>query len=295
MLSDENEIDKSSEIKTEETDKNTEIDIRNEDKNSAKPDSTSSIIPAKKPRGFFRSFLFYIFNLSLITIFFFIFISSASYFTLWYFIRGEEIEIPNLIGVDINNVLTNVQSLELSVKLDKYEFSEVVPKGHVVSQYPYPGTKAKKGSPIKIIISKGSSLLKVPYVIGENYLSAEVKIRAAGLKVGNHSYINGEKATRDKVIAQDPLPLVGVPKDDPVNLLINIGPAVKKLMMPDLTPYTLTEAKGVLSKNGLNVIKIERRRTSDKPPGMVLEHIPKAGTPITSETSILLIISVLEE
>jgi len=245
----------------------------------------------KKKSAQINAFLFFIFNLSMITILVFALLAGTSYFTLWYFIRGEEVKIPNLIGLDVNTVLTRLQPIGLGAKLDNYEYSELIPNGCVLSQYPYPGTKAKRGSPVKIVLSKGSSLIKVPYIIGENYLSAEVKLRTAGLKVRHHSYIFSEEVGRDVVIGQDPLSQSGVPKDYPVNLLISMGSPPRKLAMPDLTKYTLQEAKEILTRIGFSVPNIERRKSGEKPAGMILEQVPKAGTPVTPQTSILLVIS----
>lgn len=244
-----------------------------------------------KKRGFFKSLFFYAFYLMTITIIFSGILASASYFTVWYFIRGEEIKIPNLVGLEMNQVLTTLQPFGISVKLDKYEYSEIVPAGKVITQYPYPGTNAKKGSPVKLTISKGSPLIKVPNLVGDLYTNAEVKIRAAGLTVGNHSFIMGDQVNKDKVISQDPLPQSGVPKDFSINLLINTGAEAKKIVMPDLSSFTINEATEILLKNGIKSINSERRKSAEKSSGMVIEQNPKAGTLITPETTIQLIIS----
>ncbi len=244
-----------------------------------------------KHKSIFRSFIFYIFNLFFIFVLFSVIVGIGGYFTVLHFIKGEVIEIPNIIGKDIDEALKILQPLQLPLKLDDYEYNELVPVGNIISQYPYPGTNAKKGSPVKIVISKGSPLISVPNLIGESALSAEVKIRGAGLKVGNHSYIYGEQSTKDKIIGQDPLPMTGVKKDHQVNLLINTGPLEKKIIMPDLSNSTLTEAQEILNKIGIKIISIDRRKSTEKPEGMILEQNPKPGNFIQPETQVVLVVS----
>lgn len=256
-----------------------------------KPEPAIMFEKPRHRRSKFAKFIAYIIKVLFITAVFFGLLTSASYFSVWYFITGEEIEVPNLIGYEINQVMTTLKPLGASVKLDNYEYSELIPEGHVISQYPYPGTKSKKGSPMKIVLSKGSPLISVPALIGENYLSAEVKIRAAGLKVGNHAYIYSADASRDKIISQDPLPLTGVPKEYKINLLIEGGARAKKTLMPDLKSFTFAEAKDILNRIGIELINIERKKSTEKAAGMILEQSPEPGIPITPQTEIKLVIS----
>jgi serine/threonine-protein kinase len=86
--------------------------------------------------------------------------------------------------------LADVQLKALKVE----EFSETVAAGQVIRLDPGEGASAERDSTVKVIVSKGPDLVKVPSVNGKSSDDAAAAIRAAGLEPGDIHGKAGGKA-----------------------------------------------------------------------------------------------------
>jgi beta-lactam-binding protein with PASTA domain len=239
----------------------------------------------------FRSFLGFLFRLAVTVIVVFIVLTTISYLTIRHFISGEEVVVPNLVGMAPGEALERLQSLNLSIKLDKREYSEIVREGDIISQYPFPGTPAKAGAHVKVVLSKGPTLIHVPDLRGESYLNAGVKLRAIDLQVGNTSYLYSPEVKKGNVISQDPLPQSGVPRNYAVNLLVSNGPRPRLFLMPSLVNSTLKEAQSLLAKLDLTISQVSEKEQHGVQKGIILSQSPPAGTAVSNDTKIRLVVA----
>ncbi|GAF69066.1 unnamed protein product [marine sediment metagenome] len=199
--------------------------------------------------------------------------------------------MPNLVGISPNEALEKLRPHNLSLKLDQKEYSEIVREGDIISQYPFPGTRAKAGAAVKAILSKGPTLIQVPDLRGERYLNAGVKLRALDLQVGKTSYLYNDEVKKGHVITHDPLPQSGVPRKYAVNLLVSSGPPPRTFPMPDLVNSTLKEAQSLLAKLNLTIDQITEKEQPGAEKGIILAHSPPQGTPVSNETKISVVIA----
>jgi serine/threonine-protein kinase len=83
----------------------------------------------------------------------------------------------------------------VQLKAQKVEaFSETVPAGQVIRLDPGEGAAAERDSTVKVVVSKGPDLVKVPSVNGKTGDDAAAVIRAAGLEPGDIHGKAGGKA-----------------------------------------------------------------------------------------------------
>ncbi|MDQ2649387.1 MAG: protein kinase [Actinomycetota bacterium] len=81
------------------------------------------------------------------------------------------------------------------------EFSETVPAGQVLRLDPGEGAQAKRDSTVKVIVSKGPDLVKVPSVNGKSADEAAAIIRGAGLVPGEvHGRAGGKAFDTDPAV-----------------------------------------------------------------------------------------------
>jgi len=66
-----------------------------------------------------------------------------------------------------------------------------VPKGSVISQAPSAGTTLFKGDEVKLVVSKGPVMVKVPDVSGKQADEAEQILRTAGFDVKRENALGG--------------------------------------------------------------------------------------------------------
>lgn len=68
---------------------------------------------------------------------------------------GKFIEVPNVIGMNVNEAKTKLENLGLTLyKIDEVEKYESLPSGIVLYQYPFPGAKVAQGALILLRITK---------------------------------------------------------------------------------------------------------------------------------------------
>lgn len=153
---------------------------------------------------------------------FFVLLVGASYSVLGYFIRGDVIVAPNVIARPVNEALAVLAKDDLYLELDFEEPSDTLAEGEILSQHPKPGTKVKKRTAIRVVISSGNRQVTLPEeLIGLNRLEAGIRLRTLGLEVGNTAYLRTVGPEGDIVLAIDPPPGTGVPPGSPINLLVS--------------------------------------------------------------------------
>ena len=68
---------------------------------------------------------------------------------------GDYVTVPNVVGLDSELAFKELRSKDLEWD-SKYEDSDTVPEGEIISQDPVKGIKVKKGDTVKLIVSKGA-------------------------------------------------------------------------------------------------------------------------------------------
>ncbi len=94
----------------------------------------------------------------------------------------DVVEVPKVKGLSPEEATT---LLETNFTVTRVEIASDVKKGIVTGTDIKSGEKIKKGSPIRIYVSKGVQILEVPNVINMSVLEATAKLRAAGFSIGN--------------------------------------------------------------------------------------------------------------
>ena len=72
-------------------------------------------------------------------------------------IKKTEIPAPNIAGYRVEKAiaLLHEKGLDLSLKIEKLEYSNLVEEGEIISQYPRAGTFVKSGTELRgLLVSK---------------------------------------------------------------------------------------------------------------------------------------------
>ncbi|MCX7625262.1 MAG: PASTA domain-containing protein [Candidatus Sumerlaeaceae bacterium] len=155
------------------------------------------------------------------------------------YVRTPEVVVPNVKGMKLVDAFDALGQKKLGLLKERVEPNSLVAPGEIIEQKPPPGTKAKQGTVVRVVVSSGRANYIVPDVIGERRENAENKIRGAGLEVGDISYLESETVPRDCVISQNPEPNKGLQQPAPVHLLLSKGPprtSTATLPSPSPTP-----------------------------------------------------------
>jgi eukaryotic-like serine/threonine-protein kinase len=167
----------------------------------------------------------------------------------------------------------------------RYEFSDDVPVGLVISQSPDAGDKIERGNAVRITVSFGREKVVVPDVRGKDEAEAVAELTEAGLRA-NPVEINSEQEV-DTVIAQEPRPGAKVPKNTRIRINVSSGP--KPIAVPSVLGQAVESATSTLQAAGFSVAR--KDVDDDQAAGIVIAQNPEGGTAIARGSRVTLTVS----
>ena len=186
---------------------------------------------------------------------------------------GRTVNVPSVVGKDTTSAIVQLKDAGLEIKVERQEHHPTVPAGSIISQSPPAGNAVKKGRDILVVVSLGSEEITVPKITGENFRRGQILLKQAGLVLGEVQRVP-HTAPREEVVQQDPLPGTILQKGAGLDLLVSDGPRPAKLIMPDLTGMTQTEAASALKPLAVTLVADGK--------GTVGTQDPKPGYPVIS-------------
>lgn len=136
---------------------------------------------------------------------------------------GEELEMPNLRGLNQSDAIDKLQQMGLRLG-SAYETFSDEDSGTVISQDPRSGTRISKGQTVDITVSKGQKIKKVsvPDVKGVPVDRARTIIESSSLSVGGTSEQESTQAA-GTVVSQSPAAGTEVDAGSSVRLVVSSG------------------------------------------------------------------------
>lgn len=207
--------------------------------------------------------------------------------------RQEEVKTPDVTGMDLVSTIDALNQRGLLLKVERSEPHVSVPKDSVISQTPAPGTGIKKGRPVRVVVSLGSSESMTPNIIAEHFRKAEIMIRQAGFLPAEVSRVHSDSVERDRVIAQDPAAYMPLEKGGKISMLVSAGKRQSRFVMPGLAGKKAEEAVKAVDRMGLHhrIVYKTSRETAASKERIVTGQKPGAGHPVSSDDVVEIIVS----
>ncbi len=205
---------------------------------------------------------------------------------------NKKIEVPSLKGMKYDEASDELDSLNLKIEKGDDVYSAEIEKGKIVSQSPIAKTKVKKGSKIKVNISKGKKAGLVPDLIGKTYNDADISATLSqyGFVLGNVTYDESEKYDEGIIINQTPSAGSTSRAGSAINIVVSKGKK-EKSKVPTLTGLTADQAVQALNKEGLQVGDISYEESNVYGKDFVMWQQYSAGTELKKGTSVSIKIS----
>ncbi|ELC8372225.1 Stk1 family PASTA domain-containing Ser/Thr kinase [Clostridium perfringens] len=145
------------------------------------------------------------------------------------FSKGKEIKkvsVPSLVNMNIDSVKNNLNDIGLKLGEVKYEYSDSVQQGQVISQSPNANEPVDEGSKVSITISKGKEIktttLNIPDVSGKSVDEAKSILANAGVEA---NAVKGEAAKSEeeagKVYSQSQSGSITLKEGEKITITIN--------------------------------------------------------------------------
>ena len=209
--------------------------------------------------------------------------------------KPKQIQIPNLIGKTLEEVKKITEENGLKYEVTEEFSSSADDKDKVISQEPkYTANyKVLENSTVKVVISKGLEMTKIPKVVGLTKAEAEKAIREAGLKAEFGEEIS-ETVPVNVIIKQDPEENKEVPKGTLVGMAVSKGNGKEEKIVPNLVGKTEEAAKAELEANKL-VASVKYEENMQKSNGVVLKQDKEAESRVDEGTTITITVNKLPE
>jgi serine/threonine-protein kinase len=204
-------------------------------------------------------------------------------------LRTREVQVPDLVGRDVNAASQAVGTLGLTLRVDENRRAVGdVPAGRIVAQDPPAGVQARRQRSVRVWLSAGTRAAEVPNLVGQTERSARIRLEQDGLAVGAVSEFRSPEYAADAIVAQDPPP---DSEADAVALLVNRGEQAMSYVMPDLIGVDGQRAADVLRARGFRVTIVGQQPYPGVPAGVVVRQQPAGGFQLAPADAISLEVS----
>lgn len=213
-----------------------------------------------------------------------------------YFGRFEKIEIPDLVGSDVDTV-SHIVPKRLNVSVG-YEYSETVPYGEVISQSPDPHVERKVYATgeiptLYLVVSLGRESAVMKDYIGKSSRDSMLELKNSGVSVVLRSEYS-DNVPRGCVVGSEPAPNEDFFVHDTVYLTVSLGKKQVKASVPSVVGLTEYRASRLIAAAGLKVGRISYRNSSVAA-GTVISQSPKGYSGVFFGSEVSLVVSAGEK
>ena len=208
-----------------------------------------------KAFNFLTKRAFYI-NL-LIAIALLVIIIEVAFFSLKGYTRhGEEIVVPNFIGLNCDSVLEHCKEDFNFVMLDSV-YTKKLPEGSIYQQDPLPNSNVKKGRNLYYVkVSEAPEKVLMPNLKNLSLRQAMVALRANGLKVSGLEFV--DHFARNAIVEQEFKGEVIEPgteliKGSSIKLKVGYGRDDVRTHLPNLLAARKSDVRNLLHEASLNI------------------------------------------
>ena len=202
------------------------------------------------------------------------------------------ISLPDVKGATIEEAKQKFDGVNVKYQIEE-QYNDSVEQGKVIEQDPPAGTNydTDKTRPVRIIVSKGVKMVKVPKVIGLTVEEAQRELEKYELKVEKIEEPNLE-VEAGIVTKQDKKEAEEIIAGTVVKIHVSTGP--EKVTVPSVTDRNEEEAKKLLTEKKLEVNVIYQEDTS-KSDGIVLKQSIEVGQTVNEGDQITLTVNRIEK
>jgi serine/threonine-protein kinase len=200
--------------------------------------------------------------------------------------QGRPVEVPDVVGMDIERATRILENKELSVETEEERSRK--PEGEVLEQDPQAGEMAREGDTVTLTVSEGLPDVEVPDLVGMTLEEAREELEDARLKLGEVTRQPDNEAPENEVLEQTPDPGEEIEARSRVDVVVSSGPST--VPVPGVIGMTESEAIDEIQDAGLRV-EITRGPSDDFEEGIVAGQDPDEGTEVDEGSTVVIFVS----
>ncbi len=208
--------------------------------------------------------------------------------------KPTQVNIPDVTNIAEKEAESRLKAAGLQVGRIIRRQSDDVKKGYVIATKPTAGNSVNKGNSVNLIVSSGSSMVKVPDVVGDRYDEAAEKLENMGFDVIREDQYSNKVPPND-IISQSIAADVEVkPTQTSITLVVSKGksarPKNNTVTLKDLRNYSLKSAQDYAKENNLT-LQINQEYSDDVEKGLVISMDPGPDTKVDKGSTVTIKVS----
>ncbi|MCX4397192.1 Stk1 family PASTA domain-containing Ser/Thr kinase [Streptomyces sp. NBC_01767] len=207
---------------------------------------------------------------------------------VWYINSGQFTQVPLLLGQTEKDARQRLSKAGLELKGVERAYSDTVDRGKVISSDPESGDRIRGNDAVKLVVSRGPEIVKVPDLRDLSIADARRELKKAGLVPGMITKEFSEETVRGDVIRTDPAAGTERHPDSAVALHVSKGAPVD---VPDVTGLSVQDATAALAEEGLKAKVLPDRVNSPEVAGDIARQSPGEGAEAAEGDTIELTVS----
>lgn len=196
--------------------------------------------------------------------------------------HGETVTVPDLEGIALEDLGKYLLKRDLRYEVSDSSYSGKFPPLVVLLQYPKAGAKVKEHRKIHITINRiNPPTTSMPDLTTGSLRNAEAVLKSAELIRGKLSWrpdLAFNRVLEQRYKGRKIEPGALIPKGSEIDLVIGDGYGRRTFSLQDLIGMTLADARIYIPGVGLEVGTIINSGDSILAAGIVVRHIPGAGS-----------------
>lgn len=197
-------------------------------------------------------------------------------------------------GKQINRAIAMIEAEDFHAEISDTMFTNKIPPGYVIDQYPKPYMKVKPGRTIKLTVSISEKLIQIPNLIGQSLRSAELILHQAGLLIDTIYTEYNPEYPKGTIAWQYPKANNLIKRGLGIQITVSKGLPPDFYQVPNVIGLSMIQAKEHIAKARLKVGKISYHEDQDLVPYTVLDQSISEGTVLDNPMKINLVVSVLD-
>ena len=197
---------------------------------------------------------------------------------------STQTKMPDVVGLSEKMADKKLSDNNLQMQVKSSEYSDTVEKGNVISQEPKADEVVSKYSKVSVVISLGSDAFDISKLnlVGKTKESAESLLKENGFSTDTKEEPS-DTVPKGSVISYTPTK----PKSgERVTLTVSSGKKVTKVVVPNITGMSESEAKTLLETNGLILGKKAEQHSATVAKGIIIGQSTAAGSSVDSGSSV---------
>jgi eukaryotic-like serine/threonine-protein kinase len=130
--------------------------------------------------------------------------------------------IPSVTGLMLDDAAKQLAAVGFAAQRSEERFHGGAPKGTVLEQDPRAGTRQVEGTTVRLVVSAGQELVKVPAIVGMTQSDAEAALEGAGFELGTVAQTHSS-APVGQVVESKPAPGSRVAIPSSVSISVSDG------------------------------------------------------------------------